>query len=58
MDGSALRRTEEDTVEGGGRAGLPGGSIHGSFMVNNKNNSSSRLASQKIKTGDKEDYLT
>jgi hypothetical protein len=58
MDGSGLRRTNEDTIEGGGRAGLFGISIHERFMVNSKNNSSSRLPSQKIKTGDKEDYLT
>jgi hypothetical protein len=58
MDGSGFRPTDEDAIEGGERAGLPGFSIHESFMVNGKNNSSSRLASQKIKTGDKEDYLT
>jgi hypothetical protein len=58
MDGSALCRTDEDTIEGGGRAGLPCASIHENRMVNNKNNSSNHLPSQKIKTDDKEDYLT
>jgi hypothetical protein len=58
MDGSGLRRTDEDTVERGGRAGPPGASIHESFMVNDKNRSSSRLHPQKIEIGDKEDYLT
>jgi hypothetical protein len=55
VDGSGLRRTDEDTIEAGGQAGLSGVSIHERIMVNDKNNSSNHLASQKIKTGNKED---